>query len=86
MRTFKFLTKMDLGFLMFLSFVVVCVSGMIKTSVAGSAIMFILLTFLFIFLYAFWYLIYKLSNYIYKVYIKERIDDFKKTKEKVQKE
>ena len=86
MRRFRFISSLDLTYIAFISAVFCILSGILKYTVTGSLIMFMLTFFAFYLLYGIWYLIYKLGMFVYKKKIKNIIDDFKKTKEKVQKE
>ena len=86
MRRFGYINKLDLSFLFFLSFIIVLASGVLKQSVAVSMIMFMLLFFLLFLLYSFWYLVYKYFLYFYKRWLKDKLNDFRKAKEKIQSE
>lgn len=86
MRRFRFISTLDLTFLAFLSAMFCVLSGVLKYSVAGTLIMFMLVFVAFYLAYGIWYLVYKLGMYVYKKHLKGIFDDFQKTKEKIQEE
>ena len=68
------------GYFIFLSFVFVCLTGLLKSSFVGGVILGVV-AFIFLFLM---YFIYRIGVNVYEAKLKAIIKDFKKTKSKIQ--
>ena len=85
MKKIKFIDCKNFTFILFISLIVVLVSGMPKESFVGSVFMFILLMFVLLIAYAVWNVLYKLGVFIYETRLKEFVIEYKKAKEEIQK-
>ena len=74
----------NLGFLIFLSLILIIVTGLLKSSFFGSIIVFSLFVIILLFIFLIWNLVYKLGVFAYEYKIKDIIKEFKKTKRKIQ--